>query len=666
MYLEKFCIALSKIVHASKIKKLATLLILFILPISADSFNFNTYNNHGVVGLINMPTARLYEESVHGMTFYDGTPDQKITLTSNPFNWMEASFFYTSLQNRRYCGFDNVEFCKQDYKDKGFNLKLRLKEEGVWPAIAIGFNDFAGTGLYSSEYIVSSYGINNLDIHFGLGWGSMNSSKHGIKNPLGYLSDSFYDRPIEVEDKGGQFQPSRYFSGKEASLFFGIAYSLNKKTLIKVERDTIAQDSFVNYKKPSSEYSFGIDYAFNDNFSIGLSHERGAYSSVKFIYKNNPKSSVKKFKYKKASNNEDGNKYEKFIKNLEENGIGVNKISETASSIGIELTQFVHPDLDIIEKIISSASMDAGINKNIKKDLKVADLKAISEIDSDFEKNSKLIYERRKVKSFNTSTGIKFRPFLASREDFFKGAIFIENDSEFIIRDNLFFNTNLKYSLVDNLDDLIYPPVDTFPAQVRSDVKEYLKNIHTEGILIGRAQLDYHLTPKKNHHLMITAGILEDMFSGYGFEYLYFKGNTNYAIGFELFDVQKRDYKWKFGTLGYENITGSLNFYYRNYGYVPFDMKISYGEYLAGDRGSTIEFSRTFENGTRFGVFASFTNVTAEEFGEGSFDKGVFFNIPIYGNFINYTWKPLTKDPGAKLNRRNSLYDLLVKFRPLN
>ena len=58
--------------------------------------------------------------------------------------------------------------------------------------------------------------------------------------------------------------------------------------------------------------------------------------------------------------------------------------------------------------------------------------------------------------------------------------------------------------------------------------------------------------------------------------------------------------------------------------------------------------------------------MTPEQFGEGTFDKGIFFNIPVYGNFINYTWSPLTKDPGAKLNRKNTLYDLLVKFKPHN
>jgi len=148
-------------------------------------------------------------------------------------------------------------------------------------------------------------------------------------------------------------------------------------------------------------------------------------------------------------------------------------------------------------------------------------------------------------------------------------------------------------------------------------------------------------------------------------EYLYFKPNTNYSFGIDVFKVRKRDYSWRFGHTGYENTLATANFYYRNYGLVPFDMKLSIDEYIAGDIGSTIEFSRRFSNGVNYGVFATFTDVSTENFGEGSFDKGIFFNIPIYGNLINYTWRPLTKDPGAKLNRRNSLYDLLVKFKPL-
>jgi len=646
----------------SQIKKTYVfLLIYFSSSLYADNFNYNLYNNHGVVGLINTPTARFYDEGVHGITFNDGTPDQKVTLTSNPYDWLEASFFYTNIQGLPYPGYEY-----QDYKDKGFNVKIRLKEEGILPAVAIGLYDFAGTGFYSSEYVVASYGIDRIDFHFGIGWGQLAGTNKQIKNPFGYIDKNFYSRPEGFEDKGGQLNLSKYFSGKYASPFFGISYNIYRDLFLKIERDTTSTKAgIMPYTLRSSDYSFGLDYSFNDYFSVGASYERGDYFSLRFIYKNNPKSSTSKYEYKKSNVNEQDDKYTKLIKNLENNGIGVEKITETSKSIGLNLTQFIHSDIRLVEEIISQASLDSGIKKNIKKEIKIADLEAISEIDETFERNAKLIYERDKSRKFDSYTGIRFRPFLASREEFFKGAILLENDTEFIFKENLFFNLNLKYSLADNFDDLRIPPLDIYPAQVRSDVKDYLRNMD-KGVLIGRAQFDYHLTPKKNHHLMLSAGILEDMFSGYGFEYLYFQQNKNYAFGVEAFHVHKRDYEWSFGTLDYENTIYNINYYHRNYGLIPFDLKISAGEYLAGDIGSTIEFSRSFESGMKFGIFATFTDVSAEDFGEGSFDKGIFFNIPIYGNLINYTWRPLTKDPGAKLIRRNNLHDLLVRFKPIN
>ena len=637
------------------------IVFLFQTELKGDSFKYNSYNNHGVIGLINMPTARFYDEQSHGLTIYDGTPDQKITISSSPYDWLEASLFYTNIQGLPYPGYEY-----QDYKDKGFNVKVRLKEEGNFPAVAIGIMDIAGTGLYSSEYIITSYGINNIDMHFGLGWGTLNGSKDTIKNPLGYISDNFKNRPTETEGQGGQFQPSRYFSGQTASPFYGVSYALNDRTLFKIEKDTTLTTDTLDYKKAKSNYSVGIDYALNENFVVGFSVERGSTASLKFTYKNNPKTSYQKYKYQNQEqniNNED--QYQNLITNLERNGIGVNKVIETANSIGLELTQFTHSNLQVVEEIIKQAGKDSGIEKDIKKNLKIVNLDAITEFDDSFEDNSNLIYEREKKSQFNTKTGLKFRPFIASREEFFKGALLLENDSEYIILDNLMLNVNLKYSLADNFDDLRYPPLNTFPAQVRSDIKQYLKNMD-EGILIGRAQIDYFISPHKDHHLMFTGGILEDMFSGFGFEYLYFKNDTNYSVGFELFNAKKRDYDWGFGTLDYQNVTGHLNLHYRNYGLIPFDMKLSYGEYLAGDVGTTIELSRSYDNGMVFGVFASNTDVSEEQFGEGSFDKGIFFNIPIYGNLINYTWRPLTKDPGAKLVRRNTLHGLLVKFQPIN
>ena len=49
---------------------------------------------------------------------------------------------------------------------------------------------FAGTGLFSSEYIVATQGFGNTDFTFGLGWGELNGKNH-FRNPFIYLSQDF-------------------------------------------------------------------------------------------------------------------------------------------------------------------------------------------------------------------------------------------------------------------------------------------------------------------------------------------------------------------------------------------------------------------------------------------------------------------------------------------
>ena len=81
------------------------------------------------------------------------------------------------------------------------------------PAIAVGLNDIGGTGLYSSEYIVGSYGINKLDMHFGLGWGALDGTSD-YRNPFTLLSDSFEDRLGIQNIQGGKITSDSIFSGK--------------------------------------------------------------------------------------------------------------------------------------------------------------------------------------------------------------------------------------------------------------------------------------------------------------------------------------------------------------------------------------------------------------------------------------------------------------------
>jgi hypothetical protein len=87
-------------------------------------------------------------------------------------------------------------------------------------------------------------------------------------------------------------------------------------------------------------------------------------------------------------------------------------------------------------------------------------------------------------------------------------------------------------------------------------------------------------------------------------------------------------------------------------------MALSAGQYLAGDKGLSMSLTKVFKNGVTMGAFATKTNVSAEQFGEGSFNKGVYWSIP-FDAFMSrssrttavFNWTPLTRDGGAMLNR---------------
>ena len=173
------------------------------------------------------------------------------------------------------------------------------------------------------------------------------------------------------------------------SPFFGISYLLNNRILLKLEHDTTATDQNIEYEIPENQYSLGVDFLAHKNFNLGISYERGNTFSLRFSYKNNPQISKKTYKYKSYETNNETDKYTKLRKNLEKNGIGVTKIIEDSSSIGLELTQFIHPNFNIIEEIIYAATSDSGIEKEVKTDIRIADLEVISEIDDSFSLNSK-------------------------------------------------------------------------------------------------------------------------------------------------------------------------------------------------------------------------------------------------------------------------------------
>ena len=96
--------------------------------------------------------------------------------------------------------------------------------------------------------------------------------------------------------------------------------------------------------------------------------------------------------------------------------------------------------------------------------------------------------------------------------------------------------------------------------------------------------------------------------------------------------MRQRDYEKNFNHLNYQTTLGFLSFYYAT-PFRNFDLAAHFGRYLAKDRGFTFEARRTFANGFEVAAYFTRTNVSAEDFGEGSFDKGLIFRIP-FNSFV--------------------------------
>ena len=247
-------------------------------------------------------------------------------------------------------------------------------------------------------------------------------------------------------------------------------------------------------------------------------------------------------------------------------------------------------------------------------------------------------------------------------EGFYLGQLFWKTDTSIKFRRNLILYNSFGINLYDTFNDLRNPSQSIIP-KVRSDIQEYLSQGKNN---IQRVQLQYFQSPLNNLFLRLDLGLMEEMFAGVGGEVLYRPFNSSSYLGASLHRVKQRGFKQRFSLREYETTTGHITHYIE----LPFGVnsRISIGKYLAGDKGVTWDLSRRFNSGFALGVFATKTNLSAEEFGEGSFNKGFYISVPtqmFYNNYrsgnISFGLQPLTKDGGAMLIQHNSLFSILVQ-----
>jgi len=213
----------------------------------------------------------------------------------------------------------------------------------------------------------------------------------------------------------------------------------------------------------------------------------------------------------------------------------------------------------------------------------------------------------------------------------------------------------IRQRLAGNVDG--GPPSNSVLPHVRTDQVEYAQY----GTTLNNLFVAKQWRPGHNLYARVTGGYLETMYGGLSTELLWKPVSSNLALGVEANYVKKRDFDQLLGFQDYDVFTGHGTAYYEFAG--GYLAQLSVGQYLAGDVGATLSVDRTFDNGWMVGAFATKTNVSAEEFGEGSFDKGIRFRIPINWflgkpsqQTFGTTIRPVQRDGGQMVHVPGRLY----------
>jgi hypothetical protein len=219
--------------------------------------------------------------------------------------------------------------------------------------------------------------------------------------------------------------------------------------------------------------------------------------------------------------------------------------------------------------------------------------------------------------------------------------------------------------IFSNIDRDVAPSTSLLQP-VRSDRDRYLE---LGDPALERLTLAWYARPAPEFYSRLTLGFLERMHAGVSGEVLWKPVDSPLAVGLELNYTQQRDTDGGLGfdEYDYDVVTGYVSAYYEfGNGYVG---QLDVGKYLAGDVGATVSIDRVFVNGWRVGAFATVTDASAEEFGDGAFDKGIRFSIPLnwaLGNesqgSLGATLRPNTGDGGAKLDVDGRLYNSIRSY----
>ena len=667
-------------------------LIMPFFALASDTQPVNA-NNFGLPGVIDLPTARRFSdgELVVTQQLHKSLARSGISFQALPR--VGLSFRYTGH------GVNGGEAYGRVNHDRSFDAHIFALDEGKYvPAISLGLRDFIGTGWYSSEYIVGTKSIGNLELTAGLGFGRL-AGRKPFSNPLGVFSSGFDQREVNAFGNGGTLGTINWFKG-DVSAFYGIQYHINDKIMISSEYtpDTMSRES--SYLDVKSPWNFGASYQYNDYVNVSTQYLHGSQLSVTAHVSVNPVqppmlggkelAPVPMRLRNKTTLPVTLNDETTIKKVLSVDGFEIQnlKFNEDTVSIIVKNTKF-RSTAQALGRVASTLQRFTG------DDIQFANISFYS--NDLIAATYSLDLEEISSKQFNPSEIRLNSPFIVAidvndqqsiedKQDFIWGIgpyiahrLFnpdlplsmetgVEVEAGYQIANGLKISGAIRKSVLTNLTDNRRRSNSVLP-RVHSDWPLY--DIAGQSGHIHNLTISYVNNLAAGIYGRAHAGLLEPFFAGIGGELLYKPAQWPIGIGLDVHRVRKRNYDMRFDLLDYETTVGHLSLYYDAGG--MFDVEINAGRYLAGDWGATTTISRKFGSGWEVGGYATLTDVPFDTFGEGSFDKAIYVSVPIDWIISSpnrtkrrLTLRPITRDGGAQLSSARRLYREIENFQNAN
>jgi opacity protein-like surface antigen len=695
-------------------KSAAAVLVVGGLAVPAQAQSQPSLNLSGVTGLIDMPSGEAQPDGYLSFAYGKMGGIGRNTLSFQLTPRLSGSFRYVGIQrwNDRFCPPDcsgvngfNV------YYDRSFDLRYKVLEETRYlPAVTIGLQDFIGTSLSMGEYVVATKSFGpRLKVTAGLGFGRL-----GSYNSIGTI---FGKRDRVDFGNGGLPNYDQWFRG-DAALFGGIEYQLADKWTIKAE---YSSDAYVTEARRrevftrATPFNFGIEYQYSNAIRLGLYSMYG--DTIGFNVSANlnpalrPQGGVRGVGpvpvLPRPSISDNPNLWttawlvqtdsrqgliDAMNAKLVRTGLRVEELSlagdtaqvgfrntiydasaQAVGRIARAMTHAMPASVETFEIVPMVNGMRAAKVVVRRSDMEALEFVpdsgaamrarvAISEAGAPLGPVTRPagVYPR-----FSWSLAPNAQTMLFNPNQPFQVIVGARLSGTFEISPGFFLSASVNKRLGGDVISGRNGVGSKVPP-VRSDADIYFDR-GDPSVTVLTAAWYGKLAPEV--YSRVTVGYLEQMFGGISAEVLWKPIDRRWALGAEFNYVAQRDNDGGYGfdTYDYRVASGFVT------GYVDlgkgFEAQVDVGRYLAGDVGATFTLMRTFANGWKIGAFATFTDLSSKEFGEGSFDKGIKMEIPLSWftghttrTSLPFTLRPLGRDGGAQLYVDDRLMQTLRSY----